>query len=170
MKPNVIGKVLERSESLFIGYENMSERTKSSFVTDDNGDTWFDTNDVGYVDNDGFLFVTGRSSRVIIRFDVKCSLDKIESKLRTSKYVKEAGVIALKGVPYDIPVAFIVLNNEYTDANITSDMIIADIQSGFNRLNDPELIDKLFIVDSLPYLSSGKIDYRALEEKAAKTL
>ena len=83
---NTPGKILERSESLFLGYENMPERTRSSFVTDENGDRWFDTTDVGYIDDDGFLFITGRSSRIIIRYDQKVSLDKMESKIRISRY------------------------------------------------------------------------------------
>lgn len=119
-----------------------------------------------YIDDDEFLFFTGRTSRTIIRFDVKSSLDKIESKIRMSKYVKEVGVIAIKGVPYDTPYAFTVLKDEYADASVTPKMIIDEIQSGLNSLNDPEMVDELFIVESLPYLSSGKIDYLALEKQA----
>ena len=167
---NSVGKILEQSESLFIGYENMPERTQSSFVIDDNGDIWFDTNDVGYIDDDGFLFITGRLSRVIIRYDVKCSLDKIESKLRMSKYVKEAGVVAIKDTPYDRPIAFIVLNDDIVSTEVSPDTIINDVQSGLNPLNDPEMLEELFIVESLPYLSSGKIDYRTLEKKASQNL
>lgn len=163
---NSIGKILERSNSLFIGYENMPERTISSFITDENGDTWFDTNDLGYIDDDGFLFITGRTSRVIIRFDVKVLLQTIEDKIRMSKYIKDAGVIAVRDYPYDTPVAFVILKDEYIGANIVPDMIIDEIQSGSNSLNDFEMVGKLFIVDALPYLSSGKIDYRALEKMA----
>ena len=165
---NTVGKIWEQSESLFIGYENMPERTQSSFVTDENGDVWFDTNDVGYIDDDGFLFITGRLSRVIIRFDVKCSLDKIESKLRMSKYVKEVGVVAIKDTPYDRPIAFIVLNDNIAGTEVSPDIIINDVQTGPNPLNDPEMLEELFIVDLLPYLSSGKIDYRTLEKKASQ--
>lgn len=167
---NTVGKILEQSESLFIGYENMPERTMSSFVTDENGEVWFDTNDVGYIDEDNFLFITGRASRVIIRFDVKCSLDKIESKLRGSKFVKEAGVIALPSIPYDRPIAFVTLKDEYLNLNITSEAIIEDVQNSRNPLNDPEMVDKLLIVESLPYLSSGKLSYLELEKEAEMVL
>ena len=165
---NTVGKILERSESLFIGYENMPEQTSASFITDENGDVWFDTKDVGYIDEDGFLFFSGRTSRTIIRFDVKSSLDKIESKIRMSKYVKEVGVIALKCEQYDTPIAFVTLKDEYISGGVTPDAIVNDIQSSFNPLNEPEKVDKLFIVKSLPYLSSGKIDYRTLETTAKK--
>ena len=160
---NTPGKILECSNSLFIGYENMPERTKASFITDDTGNIWFDTTDVGYIDDDGFLFITGRASRIIIRFDQKASLDKMESKIRMSKYVKEVGVISQKNIPYDAAIAFVVLNDESAGKNITPEMILDDVQSSQNYLTDLEKIDKLFIIDSLPYLSSGKIDYRALE-------
>ena len=141
----------------------MPEKTKESFVTDENGDVWFDTKDVGYLDDDGFLFFTGRTSRTIIRFDVKCSLDKIENKIRMSEYVKEVGVISLKGVPYNTPYAFAVLKDEY--AGTKPETILGDIQSSNNPLNFQEMVEELMIVDSLPYLSSGKIDYRTLEKK-----
>ena len=165
---NTVGKILERSDSLFIGYENMPEQTKAAFVTDENGEVWFDTKDIGYIDDDGFLFFTGRTSRTIIRFDIKCSLDKIENKLRMSQYVKEAGVISLKGIPYNIPYAFVVLKDEYV--GITPEMILDSVQSSRNPLNDTEMVEKLLIVGSLPYLSSGKIDYRTLEKMAEDTV
>ena len=136
---NKVGKILERSESLFVGYENMPEKTKESFVTDENGDVWFDTKDVGYLDDDGFLFFTGRTSRTIIRFDVKCSLDKIENKIRMSEYVKEVGVISLKGVPYNTPYAFAVLKDEYVGTK--PETILGDIQSSNNPLNFQEMVE-----------------------------
>ena len=164
------GKILERSESLFEGYENMPERTASSFIPDENGNLWFDTTDVGYIDDDGFLFITGRSTRIIIRFDQKASLDKMESKIRMSKYVKEIGVISQRNIPYDAAIAFVVLKDEYAGKNISPEMIINEVQSGHNFLTDLEKIDKLLIVESLPYLSSGKIDYRTLEKEASQDL
>ena len=85
-----------------------------------------------------------------------------------SKYVKEVGVIAVKGVPYDTPYAFAVLKDDYVGADVTPKMIIDEIQSGLYSLNDPEMVEELFIVESLPYLSSGKIDYRALEKRVSR--
>ena len=162
---NTVGKILERSESLFVQYENMPEQTKESFILID-GKEWFDTKDIGYIDDDGFLFITGRTSRVIIRFDVKVLLDKIESKIRMSQYVKEAGVVSVKGGVYETPVAFITLNEEYKNTDVTPERIIDEIQQGINPLTEPEMVDVIYIVDSLPYRSSGKVDYRALEQQA----
>ena len=134
----------------------------SLFVKDSNGQMWFDTNDIGYIDDDGFLFITGRTSRLIIRFDQKVSLDKMESKIRMSKYVKDVGVISLHHKPYDLTNAFVTLNDEYSTENVSPEMIIESIQSSPNALTELESLDKLYIMDSLPYLLSGKIDYHAL--------
>ena len=163
---NTVGKILERSESLFVQYENMKEETLSSFVTDQTGKEWFNTNDVGYIDEDGFLFITGRTSRIIIRFDMKVSLDKIESKILMSKYIKEVGVISLLNIPYDNTVVFVTLNDEYSKDSISHDTILADIQASQNPLTELEAVDKLIIVDALPYRSSGKIDYLELKKQA----
>ena len=158
------GKILERSESLFVGYENMPEKTAESFVRIGEGEPWFDTNDVGYMDEDGYLYITGRTSRIIIRQDMKVSLDKVENKLRASGIVKEVGVIAKKDGDTESVVAFVTIKDEYTAANISSEQIIGEIQKSKNPLNDREVVDKLLIVDSLPYRSSGKIDYKSLEK------
>ena len=158
------GKILERSESLFVGYENMPEKTAESFVRIGEGEPWFDTNDVGYMDEDGYLYITGRTSRIIIRQDMKVSLDKVENKLRASTFIKEVGVIAKKDGDTESVVAFVTIKDEYTAADISSEQIIGEIQKSKNPLNDREVVDKLLIVDSLPYRSSGKIDYKSLEK------
>ena len=164
LQRNKAGLILERSESLFSMYENMEEETRKSFILSEQGEKWFNTHDIGYLDDDGFLFITGRTSRIIIRFDVKVSLDKIESKIRESKYVKEVGVIAINDVPYDSPLAFVTFNDEYITENILPEKILDDIQTGPNPLNELEMVKSVLIVNSIPYRSAGKIDYRALEK------
>ena len=166
LKHNEIGKILEQSDSLFLQYENMADATNAAFICSNDDTSWFDTNDLGYVDDEGFLFITGRTSRIVIRFDCKISLDIIENKIRMSKYAKEAGVVTIKNENHDCIVAFVVLNKENTIVNVTSEMIIDDIQKSQNPLNELEKVNQLIIVDALPYRSSGKIDYRALEKQA----
>ena len=166
LQRNKAGLILERSESLFSMYENMEEETRKSFILSEQSEKWFNTHDIGYLDDDGFLFITGRTSRIIIRFDVKVSLDKIESKIRESKYVKEVGVIAINDVPYDSPLAFVTFNDEYITENILPEKILDDIQTGPNPLNELEMVKSVLIVNSIPYRSAGKIDYRALEKMA----
>ena len=60
------GEVLIKSETLMIGYYEDKEATNEAIKVDENGDRWFHSGDVGYLDNDGFLYITGRSKNVIV--------------------------------------------------------------------------------------------------------
>ena len=60
------GEVLIKSETLMLGYYEDQEATDEVIKLDENGDRWFYSGDVGYLDNDGFLYITGRSKNVIV--------------------------------------------------------------------------------------------------------
>lgn len=55
------GEIIARSPSVMMGYYNDQEKT-----TEVMEDEWFLTGDLGYIDNDGFLFINGRSKNVLI--------------------------------------------------------------------------------------------------------
>ena len=61
------------------------------------------------------------------------------------------------------------LNDEFANNGITQ-VIIDDIQQSLNPLNRGEKVDKLIIVDKLPYRSSGKIDINLALEKEAEVM
>ena len=60
------GEILIKSETLMLGYYEDEEATNEVIETDEKGDRWFHSGDVGYLDNDGFLYITGRSKNVIV--------------------------------------------------------------------------------------------------------
>lgn len=157
------GNILERSETTFLCYENMDEKTKSAFYTDEEGNRWFDTHDTGFLNEDGFLFITGRNSRAMIRFDMKVSLDHIEGKLRKSKYLKDVAVV--KGGK-DRLVAFVVLYQEYRNNGIGKPEILEDIKTGPEPLTDLETLNELIILDIMPISQNGKTDYKKLEKES----
>ena len=77
-------EILVKGDNLFVGYFNNKKETAQSFTKD----KWFKTGDLGYLDKDGFLFVTGRKKELIITAGGEnISPIPIENKL--SEYLKQ---------------------------------------------------------------------------------
>lgn len=86
------GEVLIKSTTLMLGYYENEEATKEVIQ-----DGWFNSGDVGYLDKDGFLFITGRSKNVIVTQngkniypeEIEIMLGKIEEIKECMVYGKE---------------------------------------------------------------------------------
>lgn len=87
------GEILIKSETLMIGYYENEEATKEAIEVDENGNRWFYSGDVGYLDEDGFLYITGRSKNVIVTQNGKNIYpEEIEQMLANVKEIKECMV------------------------------------------------------------------------------
>ena len=164
---NQIGLILERSDTLFLCYENMQEATEKAMVTLKDGTVWFNSKDLGYLDEDGFLFITGRISRVLLRYDCKISIDRIEEKIKLHPAVLDCAVVVTKQNKIEeVPVAYVSLVAGIT---ISEKTLLSEIQESQHPLSEMEYIDSWIILPQLPYMKNGKVDYLALEE-LAKTI
>lgn len=87
------GEVLIKSETLMIGYYEDKEATDEVIETDEQGNRWFHSGDVGYLDKDGFLYITGRIKNVIVTQNGKNIYpEEIELMLGEVKEIKECMV------------------------------------------------------------------------------
>lgn len=81
------GEVLVRGPNVFPGYLNRPDATRETV----DADGWLHTGDLGTVDDDGFLRITGRKKEILITSGGKnLTPEKIENALKTSPYIKEA--------------------------------------------------------------------------------
>ena len=86
------GEVLISSKTLMIGYYEDEESTKEAIFEED-GKRWFRSGDVGYMDKDGFLYITGRSKNVIVTQNGKNIYpEEIELLLSKHTEIKECMV------------------------------------------------------------------------------
>ena len=84
-----IGEILCRSESVMLGYYEDPEETAKVLLPDG----WLRTGDYGYVDKDGFVYITGRKKNVIITKNGKNIFpEELEYQLNKSDCIKESMV------------------------------------------------------------------------------
>ncbi len=83
-------EILVKGDNVFVGYLNKPEETKSAFI-----DGYFKTGDIGYLDKEGYLYITGRKKEIIVLPNGKnINPEEIESKiLKEFDIVKEIAVI-----------------------------------------------------------------------------
>lgn len=83
------GEILVKGPNVMKGFYNAPEKTAEVFE-----DGWFKTGDVGYLDSDGFLFITDRKKDLIKKSSGKfVAPGHIEADLRTSRFIEHAAVI-----------------------------------------------------------------------------
>lgn len=108
---NGIGEILVKGDNVMLGYYKDNESTKNSLK-----DGWFNTGDLGYVDEYNNLFITGRKKNLIVLSNGKnVHPEELESYvIEVMKYVKEVVVYTSKNVGGgDMIVASIFLDNEF---------------------------------------------------------
>ena len=89
----VDGEVLVKGPSVMLGYYKDEEATKEAIV-----DGWFHTGDLGYLDDEGYLFLTGRCKNIIILDNGKNIYpEELEEKIAAVEGVKDVFVYSDKG-------------------------------------------------------------------------
>ncbi|MBD1380240.1 AMP-binding protein [Metabacillus arenae] len=145
---NEIGKIFVKSDLLFNGY----------LQSESNGmdkDGWMTVHDLGYLDKDGFLYLAGRESNMILYGGINIFPEEIESVLSQHPKVREAAVIGIQ--------------DEYW-GSIIGAVIQGDPSKGELRsfckehLASFKIPRRWVFIDEMPHTISGKID-RVLVKK-----
>ncbi len=101
MQEDGTGEIRYKGDNIMLGYYQMPELTAEVIK-----DGWFYTGDLGYLDNDGFLHITGRKKNVIVTSNGKNIFpEELETYLCRNPFVKEAVVVGFinpKKKDYDI--------------------------------------------------------------------
>jgi len=145
---NEIGDVLIKGPGVFPGY--LDKRQNQGTITEDG---WLITGDLGYLDEEGFLFLTGRSKDLIIRSGHNIDPDIIEEALMEHPAVNLAAAVG-KPDEYagELPVAYVQLNKEATTTKEELLNFLADHIS-----ERPAMPKDIIIIDTMPTTAVGKI-------------
>lgn len=138
------GELLVRGPNVMQGYY------KSDIEITSNG--WLATGDIGYIDDDGYIFITGRKKNIIIYSGMNIYAEEVEEIICNHSSVKEAIVVGMTSSQYgEIPVAKVVLKAGFQTTESELRQFCA------RKLSQYKVPTKITFVDELPKTQNGKI-------------
>ncbi|KAH9901810.1 hypothetical protein F4778DRAFT_781700 [Xylariomycetidae sp. FL2044] len=177
VNPHVVGRINVRGMPLFSGYlKSDGSLDRSAF----NEDGWFDTGDLGYLDEDGYLYVTGRSKEVINRggelispFEVEDNIVTAAQDPKSPTYGRVAQALAFS-VPHNVlqEVVGIVLVTPPGKPRVDIRAIQQSLRSRLQQAKWPNLV---VYMDDLPKRNnkivrsklSGRLSLPDLEDRVS---
>lgn len=137
MQEDGTGEIRYKGDNVMLGYFNQPELTAEVIR-----DGWFYTGDLGYMDDDGFLFITGRKKNVIVTANGKNIFpEELETYLGRTPFVKESVVVGYlnpKKKDYDV-VAIIHPDYEYAEEmfgkGYTADLLDLELKKAVSEVN-----------------------------------
>ena len=147
-----------KGPNVFKGYLNKLDQTKEAFTKDG----YFITGDIGYFDDDGYLYISGRNKDLIISGGYNIYPKEIEDVINENENVIESAVFGISDNDLgEIPVAAIVM---YQKDNKLEN-IKSYLEKNLVRYKIPK---DYFVLDELPKNIMGKVQKNILKEKYNK--
>jgi len=157
-----IGEILLSGPCTMREYWNRPEATRKSLRTDGAGTEWYYTGDLGYFDEEGYLYVVDRKDDMIISGGENVYPAEVENVLFSHEDVVEAAVVGEPDEEWgELIVAYVVADGELSADELESYLVEGDQLANFKRPR------KYYFVDELPKNPSGKVQKFKLREGEA---
>jgi acyl-CoA synthetase (AMP-forming)/AMP-acid ligase II len=157
--PNEVGEILAKGPRVMSGYWKDEEKTAKTI----DKDGWVHTGDVGYVDEDGYYFLAGRSSDIIIRAGENISPEELENVIREHPGVDDVAVIAVPDETWGEEPRAVVIPKK--GVKVTEEEIMELCRKKLASFKRPRSV---VFVDDLPRNPMGKLVKREIREKYGK--
>lgn len=156
--PNTIGEIVISGSTVMAGYYDSED---DGVYVDKKGRRWVCSGDLGYMDEDGFVFFTGRKKRMIIISGYNVYPNDIENEVLKLDYINEA--CAVQGYVDSKPVIklFVSLNQPTDNPDEVRKCIKEYCDSKLERFSRPSTVT---ILDALPRTRMSKIDFMKLTD------
>lgn len=157
--PGELGVLVVRGPNVTPGYKDGAQ--SATLFTED---SWLITGDMGFVDNDGRVFITGRTKDLIIRSGHNIDPAVIEACLMQHPAVIQAAAVGMPDAyAGEVPVAYVTLKQ---GMGVTQDELLDFAKATINE--PPALARQIFILEQLPMTAVGKIYKPALRQDCAR--
>ena len=168
LKYNEPGEICISGPSVMLGYYNNESATKEIKRTHSDGSVWIHSGDIGYITENGSLYIVDRIKKMIIRYDgFKVFPSLIEKTVVMHKAVASCCAVAIRDKNHSqgkLPIVFAVLNGGADAKKVKADLYEL-CKKELPEYAQP--VDFVFI-DKMPLTPIGKVDYRTLEKEAEK--
>ena len=162
------GEICLSGPTVMLGYMDNPEETAQTLQTHPDGLTWVHTGDLGYMDDDGFVYFKQRIKRMIVTSGYNVYPSQLENVFDAHELVQMSCVI---GVPDPLKMqkvkAFIMLKPGVSADQTTRDILMAYARKNIAKYALPYDIE---FRSELPKTLVGKVAYRVLEEEEAEKL
>jgi acyl-CoA synthetase (AMP-forming)/AMP-acid ligase II len=156
LAPGEPGEILLRGPALMSGYWNRTGQTIEALR-----DGFMHTGDIGYLDEDGFLFLVDRKKDMIVSGGENIYSREVEEALATHAAVREAAVVGVPDATWGESVfAFITVAG---GPQPSAEDLIAHCRQRIASYKKPKFVR---VVDALPRIFNGKVDKKALRALA----
>ncbi|MDM5155765.1 acyl-CoA synthetase [Bacillus sp. DX1.1] len=154
LQPGEVGTVYVKSEQFFIGYLQDGELSYQ-----ETEDGWMTVQDIGYRDDEGFLYIVGREKNMILYGGINIFPEEVESVLLTHPNVEEVVIVGVQDVYWgERPVAMV--RGRATKQELKRFCL--------QQLSSYKIPKEWYFVDEIPYTSSGKIAREVVRDRIGK--
>lgn len=163
LPPGQVGEIVVRGPQVMLGYWNRPDETRKVLVGD-----WLRTGDVGYLDEQGYLYVTDRIKDIVISGGENVFSTRVEDVIRLHPAVREVAVIGLPHPVWGETVHAIIALRE---GSAPSTELASEIVDHCRRfLGGFEIPRSIEFLPELPRSATGKILKRLLRERPVDSL
>jgi long-chain acyl-CoA synthetase len=148
------GEIVMRGHNTMKGYFRNPQATEEAFRGG-----WFHSGDIGYIDEEGDVFIVDRKKDLIIRGGYNVYPREVEEVLYAHKAIREAAVLGVPDEKYGEEVRAVISLKK--GCEVTPEEIISYCKNHLAAYKYPRVVD---IIDELPKGSTGKILKRAMRE------
>jgi long-chain acyl-CoA synthetase len=156
LSPGEIGEITLRGPSTMLGYLGQPGLTSQRIR-----DGWVYTQDIGYVDSKGDIYVSGRDGDMIIRGGLNIAPKEVEDVISSHPYVLTAAVVGVADAVFGQLVKAYVVPRGEADLTVLAEDLRQHCLKHLNRAKVPE---NIVFVSELPMNAGGKVLRKLLSE------
>ena len=164
---NEVGEVCISGPTLMKEYLGEPEETQNIMKLHSDGKLWVHSGDLGYLDEDGFLFISGRIKRTIVRFDGHKSYPiQIETVVCEREDVLNCCVIPVKDLDHpqgELPLIIAEVNKgkDFDESSLRKEIL----NYCKDKIEDRSQPVSVVFVDDIPMSANSKNDFKALTKE-----